>query len=414
MKKIKSLLPVYVRGLITGKYTLREAAESTGYSQTWLCLLKRRVMREGLSVLDHGNKYRVPANKKPPELRSKIAAIYAGDYSDVNYSYFREILAEFHDIKISRGTLASILHEFKLYSPETRRVKKIKVHRRSRPRRRCFGDMIQIDGTPFPWFSKWGDEKKYDLMGAIDDATGKITGLYMSENECLYGYMEILRATCKTYGVPREVYSDRAAIFCVTPREKKNLSKWEELAGIHDKRTQWQRILSDLHIRQTLAWSPEAKGRVERMWRTVQGQLPIWFKLHGIKNMTEANKALPLYIKEFNSKYAVEPARPLSFFLPAPGNLDDILCAQFPRKTDRCGGFSFHSYKFEVLAPVRALKNFTLCITDKGLSALMPDGKYYEVRLLDDLLDGRDETMPEVLRQIIWRNLFAYAKEISI
>lgn len=414
MKKFKSLLPVYVRGLISGKYSLREASEATGYSVTWLCLLKKRVVQEGLDILDHGNKYRVPANKKPAELRSRIAAIYAGDYSDVNYSYFREILDEFYGIKISRGTLASILHEYKLFSPETRKVKKIKEHRRSRPRRQNFGDMVQIDGTPFAWFSKWGNEKKYDLMGAIDDATGKITGLYMSENECLYGYMEILRSTCKSYGVPREIYSDRAAIFCVTPREKKNLSKWEELAGIHDKRTQWQRILTDLKIRQTLAWSPEAKGRVERMWRTLQGQLPVWFKLHKIKNMTEANKALPLFIAEFNSKYAREPVSSDSFFLEPPENLDDILCAQFPRLTNKCGVFSFHSYKFEVLAPLRCHKKFTLCITADGLSALMPDGKYYEVRLLEDILDGRDETMPEVLRQIIWRNLFAYAKEFSI
>lgn len=97
--------------------------------------------------------------------------------------------------------------------------KKIKAHR-PRLRRENEGDLIQIDGTPFEWFYKSGDNKKYSMHGAIDDATGKITGLYITENECLYGYLEILRQTIQNHGIPREIYSDRAAIFCVTPKNK--------------------------------------------------------------------------------------------------------------------------------------------------------------------------------------------------
>jgi hypothetical protein len=87
--KNKNLLPVYLRGLATGKYTLRQAAESTGYTREYLCVLKKRYLAEGLSCLDHKSKGRVSKNRTPSEIRQKIAMLYAGDFCDVNFSYFQ-------------------------------------------------------------------------------------------------------------------------------------------------------------------------------------------------------------------------------------------------------------------------------------------------------------------------------------
>lgn len=412
MEKYKNLLPVYLKGLVSGKYSLAQAAGATGYSTRWLSHLKQEYLRVGFSCLDHKNKNRAPVNKIQKDIREKIARIYASKYKDVNFAFFRACLEEFEGIKVSLPTLFSILGDYGIRSPESRRrKKKLKIHR-PRLRRENFGDLIQIDGTPYSWFYKSGDNKRYCMQGAIDDATGKITGLYITEFECLYGYLEILRQTCNSYGVPREIYSDRAAIFCVTPRNKKNLTAWEELAGIHDKRTQWQRILSDLSIRQILAWSPQAKGRVERMWQTVQGQLPQWFFLRGIKTVEQANKALPEYIRWFNSQFSVEPAAADSFFLEPPENLDDILCCQIDRTTDKSGGFLFHSYRFVVQAPAVSYKKFKLCISERGIFARI-DGRYWPVQLLDHLTCGAGETMPQVLADIIYRYLYAFGKEIS-
>lgn len=416
--KNKGLLPAYVRGLATGKYTLRQAAESTGYTREYLCVLKKRYLAEGLACLEHKSKGRVSKNRTPSEIRQKIAMLYAGDFCDVNFSYFQKYLEEAENIKISYPTLRTILAEYGQVSPESHHRKKKKPVHRPRLRRANEGDLIQIDGTSFAWFYKFSDKKRYCLCGAIDDATGKITGLYMTENECLFGYMEILRSTALKYGIPREIYSDRAAIFCVTPKSKrgaKQLEKWEQLEVLHDEHTQWQRILNELSVRQILAWSPEAKGRVERMWRTIQGQLPIWLKLHGAYNIDMANKILDEYIQEFNNSYSVEPAKDDTFWRETPSNLEDILQCRISRKTDKCGGFSFHSYKFAIDTRKKNLcyRKFELCISERGIWADI-DGEYFPIKCIDDyIMSGFGETMTQVLENLIYRYLFADGKQIS-
>lgn len=413
VKKNKALLPVYVRGLYSGKYTLRQASESTGYSIPWLCNLKKAYSIEGGAIFENKNKGRIPHNKINQELRQKVAALYAADYSDVNFSYFHQCLLEFEGVDISLPTLRNILAEYGLRSPEARKVKKkAKVHR-PRIRRECEGDLLQIDGTPYAWFYKSGDEKRYCMVGGIDDATGKITGLYLTENECLYGYLELMRQTCTNFGIPREIYSDRAGIFCVTPRGKK-LAAWERLEVMHEKRTQWQRILEELNVRQILAWSPEAKGRVERMWRTLQGQLPIWFYKRGIKNMEQANAALPDFIKWFNKKFSVPPAVDDEFWLDAPENLDEILCAQFDRRADKTGAVFFHQTQF--YCPTFdgfAYRDVVVCISERGIFAKY-QGQYYPLVPVNmKIQEVAGDTLPIVVQNIVYRYLYAFGKEIS-
>ncbi len=416
MKHYRTLLPTYLKGLVSGKYTLQQASESTGYSKTWLCILKQKYLKQGFECLEHHNKNRVPAIAKPKELREKIAFIYADKYKDVNFQFFRRCLAEFENIKISYSTLRSILKAYGLVSPEAHKIKRKNKAKRPRIRRENFGDMIQIDGTPFQWFYKFGNTKRYCLVGAIDDATSRITGLYMTEYECFYGYCEILRQTIKRHGIPREIYSDRAAIFCVTPKNKQNLTQWEQLEGLHDKKTQWQRVLDDLKIHQILAWSPEAKGRVERMWKTIQGELPQLFFLNNIKTVEQANKYLEkIYIDKFNANFSVEPARGDTFFLENDKNLDDILCAKIPRKTDKDGCISFHGYKFHIEnCPLVSYRHCLLCISERGLFVRFEnDTNYYPVQILDVFQRELSDTMPQVVENIIYRYMFAYAKEIS-
>ena len=413
-RKYKNELPVYLRGLVSGKYTLAQASESTGYSIRRLSQLKKRFLTEGDNCLIHGNKNRIPTNKTKEAFKNKILCIYADRYEGINFAYFRDCLEEFENIKINYTTLRKIMNEAGIKSPEAHKIKKKKVHR-PRFRRENEGDLLQLDGTPYKWFI--GNQTYYDLMGAIDDATSKITGLYMCDNECLYGYAEVMRQTFQRHGKPRETYTDRAAIFCVTPKDKKNLTVWEQLAGIHDKKTQWQRILEELNIKQILAWSPQAKGRAERMWGTIQKRLPFWLKRRGIKTVEEANKVLPEFVDYFNKHFAVEAKSKETFWTPVPDNVDDILCAQIPRLTDSNGCFKFHSYRFAVLNCSRvACKSIILCISERGIMARV-DGKHYPVRLLDDIGElmakTHDDDMPDVLKDICYRYLYADQKQIS-
>lgn len=412
-KKHKEILPIYVKGLYNHKYTLRQASESTGYSIDHLCRLRKKYALYGKSIFEHGNTGRSPKNKLDTKIRAKIACIYSGDYSDVNFAYFQKCLKEFENINVSLATVRAIMKEYGLVSPEARKRKKKTVVHRPRLRRECEGDLMQIDGTPFAWFYKFGDNKRYCLTGGIDDATGKITGLYFTENECLYGYLEVLRQTCNKYGVPREVYSDRAAIFCVTPKDKR-LAQWEKLEVMHEKRTQWQRICEDLHIHQILAWSPEAKGRIERLWKTVQGQLPIWLYKNGIKTVEQANKEIARYIEKFNKDYSVLPAVDDSFYIDAPKNLNNILCAQFPRRVDSRGCVTFQGTTFYAPgAPDFSRRDIILCINEHGIFAKY-QGKYYPLRPTGNFVQQvYADTMPQVVVNIIYRYLYAFAKEVS-
>ena len=343
--KHKELLPLYVKGLYNRKYTLRQAADSTGYSVDHLCRLRKKFALVGETLFEHGNSRRVPKNRIDPELARTIALIYSGSYSDINFSYFCRCLEDFEGIKISLTSLRKIMKEYGILSPEAHKVKNKKPVHRPRLRRDCEGDLMQVDGTPFAWFYKFGNDKRFCLTGGIDDATGNITGLYFTENECLYGYLEVLRQTCARYGVPREIYSDRAAIFCYTPRGK-NLAQWEKLEVMHEKRTQWQRICEELHIRQILAWSTQAKGRVERMWKTIQGQLPMWLYKNNIRTVEEANRQIHRYIESFNKAYARKPESDDNYYIGAPANLNDILCAQFSRRADGRGCITFQGTTF--------------------------------------------------------------------
>lgn len=416
----KRRLAFYVAGAAAGRYSLVQASESTGYTVQWLCHLRKLYREFGPSIFEPVQRLQVPVNKIDCAQRDQIVAIYSQQYSDVNFKFFMRCLDEFHGIKISYTSLRRIFKEYGVKSPEAHKIKKKKPVKRPRFRRENAGDLVQIDGTPFQWFYKFGNEKLYSLMGAIDDATGQITGLYMCENECLYGYLEILRQTCQRHGVPREIYSDRAAIFCVTPRkgrQAKELTRWEQLDQIHDKRTQWQRILSDLGITQILAWSPQAKGRVERMWRTVQQQLPQLLYNAKINTVEGANLFLASYIKKFNKLFSVEAKKSaVPFWTQPPLNLDDILCAQFERQTDSAGCFSFHSYRFHVERAQDVIcRKILVCISERGIFAKLPDGTYWPIRCMDEYCFGGldPHEPPQVLQDILYRYLYAYAKEIS-
>lgn len=412
-QKNKAILPLYIKGLYNGKYTLRQAAESTGYTREHLCVLKKQYSLLGDTLFENRNRGRVPKNKTDPALAQRIALLYSGHYSDINFSYFCRCLSDFEGIDISLATLRKIMKEYGLVSPEAHHRKKKKVVHRLRLRRDCEGDLMQVDGTPYAWFYKFGDIKRYCLSGGIDDATGKITGLYITENECLYGYLEVLRQTCNTYGVPREIYSDRAAIFCHTPRGQ-DLAPWEKLEIMHEKRTQFQRICEELYIHQVLAWSPEAKGRVERMWRTIQGQLPIWLFKNGIDTVEKANAEIHRYIESFNKAYAVVPADDDIFYIDAPKNLDEILCAQFPRRADSSGCVTFQSVRFYAPeAPDFSRSDVVVCINEHGIYAKYLEKYYLLIPIGHTVEQVYNDKMPQVVRNIIYRYLYAFAKEVS-
>lgn len=409
--KYKKLLPTYIKGVVSGKYTLSQAAESTGYSINWIWTMKNKFLKYGDAAFIHGNTGKPSHNKIPREVEKKIIMLYETEFeSKVNFSFFQECLKDY-DIEISYTALHELLKSAGFKSPESHRIKHSKPVHRPRPRRENEGDLLQIDGTPYQWFAWCGDKSYYCMSGGIDDATGKILALYMTENECLYGYNEVYRKICTKYGVPRESYMDRSAIFCANPKNKDKLTIDEQLAGLHQHRTQFQRIMDDLSCRQILAWSPQAKGRVERMWRTLQGRLPYLFKKNKIKTMEEANVFLEKWLEnDYNqSKFIKKAKKNELFYLKCPENLDNILCARFHCRTNSAGVFKFNKQNFTIRgAKYVACKKLELCISaEHGLRACL-DGKYYPVEMLDFLSDGLDNptiTLNNIMYEYLYKDM---------
>lgn len=325
--------------------TRKKAAEMLGLSERQVTRLKKGVEAEGAEFVINKNTGKTPAHAITPRTKDRILQIRAEPaFQKANFTHFREILEKDYQIILSYTALRSILTEAGIESPKSKRQRKRGKKRRER--REHPGELIQIDATPYEWF---GGPIKYALHGAIDDATGKIAGLYMTQNECLFGYDEMMRCCCLKYGVPQSVYSDKHTIFR-SPKAGK-LTIEEEIQGKRVNLTQFGRAMHELGVDIIYANSPEAKGRVERMWQTLQSRLPVEFAKRGIITVSAANKFLQEeYMDMFNALFAV-PCTAESIFVSIADTsvLDNILCIKAQRKTDKTGVFSFKGKTFQLV-----------------------------------------------------------------
>lgn len=332
-----------INSFIDKSITREQAAELLSLSPRQITRLKKGILESGAESLIHKNTGRKPAHAVSDETKEKVLAIHALPvHQGVNFLHFKDILLEDYEIALSYTSLSSILKNAGIESPKKKKVRH-RTHRRKRKPHP--GQLIQIDATPFEWF---GGTQKYALHGAIDDAKGDIVGLYMTQNECLFGYFETMRQCCLDFGVPQTIYSDRHTIFR-SPQTGK-LTVEELIKGKTVKLTQFGRAMHDLGIDMIHAHTPQAKGRIERLWVTLQSRLPIEFAKRGIKTIEEANEFLKTYRFTYNQKFSVA-AEADSIYVPLQSgiNIDEILCIKHTRKTDNAGTFSFKSRCFQIL-----------------------------------------------------------------
>jgi transposase len=335
-----------IEACIKGQCTIKQVATALGLSERRVKQIKKEVKENGVKSIQHGNRGRKPKNTIPNEIIKKIVELRSSyEYEISNFKHFQELLKERENIDISYSALYNILRNAGIKSPKKHR--KSKLHHR-RKRKECEGMMLQADGTPFDWF---GDGQNYSLHGFIDDATGKITGLYMCKNECLLGYLEVLRQTLENFGIPISLYPDKYSVFFPPKKVDDHITIEEQLNGREKGITQFGRIVEELGIEMFAASSPQAKGRIERLWETLQSRLVTEFRINNITNMDDANIFLVDYISKYNSKFSVESTSKKSVFLKLPKryNLDELLCVRFERTIDNAGVFSISNSKFQIL-----------------------------------------------------------------
>ena len=331
----KELVRVHViKSLIEDKMTSRDAAEVLSLSERQIKRLKAGVKKDGEVFVIHKNRGRKPKHTIPGEIREEIVSLARNKYKGVNYTHLAELLREHEGITISQSSVSRILKAKGIKSPRKHRPPK---PHRTRERKPQEGLLLQMDASPHEWLPGI----RCSLHGAIDDARGNITGLYFCENECLNGYYEVKRQTILEYGLPVSVYVDRHTIFKAPSNAR--LTIYDELEGKTLAYTQFSRAMQELSVGIIYAYSPQAKGRIERLWGTLQDRLVLELRLAGIKSIKEANAFLPGFIKRFNARFAVVPREPQSAYRPLEEdiNIDYILCRKETRKASQGSTFSF-------------------------------------------------------------------------
>lgn len=333
-----------INSFIDKSITRQQAAELLGLSTRQITRLKKGILQSGAGSLIHKNTGRKPAHAISEKKKELILKIHSQpEFQRVNFLHLKDILLDKYEITVSYSSLYSILKNAGIQSPKKKKIRH-RTHRRKRKEHP--GQLIQIDATPYEWF---GDKRKYALHGAIDDANGEVVGLYLTQNECLYGYLETMRQCCLDFGVPQTVYSDNHTIFR-SPKTGR-LTVEELIAGKTVNLTQFGRSMHELGIDMIFAKTPQAKGRVERLWDTLQSRLPVELAMRNITTVEQANEFLATeYRAIFNNKFAT-PAAGSSLYVPLINDvdIDTILCVKHTRITDNAGAFSFKNRCFQIL-----------------------------------------------------------------
>ncbi len=306
--------------LETRRITAQQAAETLGLSVRQVRRLRRTVRTVGPQGLPHGNRGRPSHNRCAEELRAQILAFARGRYAGLNDHHLTEKLTTVEGLAVSRATVRRILRTAGIAPPRRRRPPR---HRSRRPRRLQAGLLVQLDGSPYPWFG--AGTPACTLLGAIDDATGTVVAATFRQQEDAAGYLALLLTLGRTVGLPAAVYTDSHGLFV---RNDRHWTLAEELQG-YQTPTQVGAALQALGIHHLVAESPQAKGRIERLWATCQDRLVAELRLAGITSLAAGNVFLATtFLPAFNAQFAVPAALAASAYRPVPRGLDLVrVCA---------------------------------------------------------------------------------------
>lgn len=268
------------------------------------------------------------------EKKKEIVRIINANYQFCRPRFISEKLAQYHNIEYSAEFIRQVMMEYKLWFPRTRSAK---IHQR-RERKKSEGEMLQGDASYHAWLEDRG--LKCHLHLFVDDATSKIAGGYFCPEETTEGYYRALMAILETKGRPISIYTDKRGTFTVNQGEKRG-------------KTQFARAMQELEVHMILAHSPEAKGRIERVFGTLQERLVWEMRIHQINTIEEANQFLPGFFKEYNSKFAIAPSNPVNAYRPLNQhtNLKYTLCTKEIRKVTKNLEIEYNSHTYQLMPP---------------------------------------------------------------
>jgi hypothetical protein len=309
-----------IRRVIENRWPQARAAALLGLTTRQVRRLCRAFEAAGPGGLVSRQRGRPSNRRLTPELESRVIAIVRERYGDFGPKLAQEKLLELHDVRVGRETLRKLMASAGLWLPRRERLRR--AHQ-PRHRRECRGELVQIDGCDHEWFEDRGP--RCALLVYVDDATGDLMELRFARSESAFDYFASTRSYLARHGRPVAFYSDKHAIFRVTRAHA---------AGQQRGVTQFGRALADLNIEIICANSPQAKGRVERMNKTLQDRLVKELRLRGISTMEAGNAFLPEFMAAHNRRFGRPPRNPHDAHRPLNGDedLDHIFALQEDRK----------------------------------------------------------------------------------
>ncbi len=343
-KEAKSLHVIHQA--LDKKITQVEAAAIIGLSDRQIRRLIKRVRIEGDDGICHRSRDKASNRCIPHEIKEKTLRLFKETYTDFNLAHATEKLEEVHGIRLSDETLRLWLNEAEI-PYKKRRARK---HRRWRERKANFGELVQIDGSHHDWFE--GRGPKCVFMGYIDDATGTVYGRFY-DYEGTKPAMDSMKRYIQCYGIPKSVYFDKHTTY----KSWADPTIEEQLNG-QKPMSHFEKSLAELVIEVIHANSPQAKGRIERLFKTLQDRLVKEMRLVGIKSVEQANEFLKTYLQKYNKKFRKKAASSANLHRPAlhRRELDRILCIKEERTVRNDFTIAYNCKLYQIEEATRAQK----------------------------------------------------------
>ncbi len=363
LKELKRLK--VIQDVINKRITQVSAAAIIGLSERQIGRLTKAVRKEGDRGIVHKSRGKTSNRKTAEETRDNVLRLYREKYHDFGPTLASEKLKEEDGIRISEETLRNWLIKEGIWKSKRKR----KPHRQWRERKECFGEMVQMDGSHHDWLE--GRGPKLVLMAYIDDATSRVFARFY-DYEGTMPAMDSFRLYVEENGLPQSLYADKHSTY----KSQRKLTIEEELEGIEEPLSQFERALDELGVEMIHAHSPQAKGRIERLFSTFQDRVIKEMRLKGIKTKEEANEFLKSYLPEYNRRFSRHPANETDVHIRPPEelNLNNYLCIKTERTLRKDNTISHESKLYQIGKRVNTSKvlveehiDGTLRITNKGL-----------------------------------------------
>src|ERR1700693_4599957 len=311
-----------ISSCVKGEMACARAAVLLSLSVRQVRRLKKRLREQGEAALAHANRGRPTPRRLPARVRQAVVGLARTTYAGFNDHHLCEKLCEIEGFALSRETLRRLLRQAGIGSPRQRRAP---AHRQRRLRSAREGELVQLDGSPHDWLQSPGP--RLTALGVADDATGKSLAAQFFPSESALGYLSLLRQLLRRYGAPLAFYGDHSGIFV------RNDDFWtveEQLAGKRPP-TQFGRALEQRGVTFIAANSPQAKGRVERLWGVLQDRLTSELRLAKAVDIDSANAVLRKFIADYNRRFTRQPREKQTAWRAVPESLERICCFMHER-----------------------------------------------------------------------------------